>query len=130
MEQAKQDINILVVDDEEVMRSLFTDILQEEGYNVVTAADGKEAEDIAKRTFFNAAFIDIHMPVRDGVQTLSALKRISPKTAIVMMDSYPDLLLKMAEHEGAVTSIHKPFDINEIREAMKKAVEQSKQEGS
>ena len=107
-------IHILVVDDEEVMRNLFNDILQDKGYTVVAVCNGKEAQEKAKDTFFHVAFIDVHMPVMNGVQTLHALREISPKTTIVMMDSFPDILLDQAEKAGAITCIHKPFDIKEV----------------
>ncbi|MFC1646336.1 response regulator [Candidatus Omnitrophota bacterium] len=116
-------INVLVVDDEEVLRSLFTDILQDRGYNVVTAVNGLEAQDKVREIYFHVAFIDVHMPVMNGAQTLRAIKEISPKTAIVMMDSFPDILLEEAEREGAVSCIHKPFDIKEVIEVIEEAIE-------
>jgi DNA-binding NtrC family response regulator len=117
-------INILVVDDEEVIRSLFTDFLQESGYKVTAITGGREVWDKTKDMFFQIAFIDVHMPVMNGVQTLRAIKEISPKTAIVMMDSFPDILLEEAEREGAIACIHKPFDIKEVMEVIAEAIEQ------
>ena len=119
----RQDIKVLVADDEEIIRNLFTDVLQDEGYNVTTANNGLKAQEIAKTTFFDIAFVDVHMPVMNGVQALRALKEISPKTAIVMMDSFPDLLLEEAEREGVVTCIHKPFDIKEVIAVIEEAIE-------
>ena len=111
----KKDIKVLVVDDEEIMRNLFIDILQDEGYSVTTANNGLQAQEIAKTTFFDIAFVDVHMPVMDGLQTLHSLKELSPKTVIVMTDSMPGYMVEEAEKEGAVTCINKPFDIREIR---------------
>jgi len=111
----QKNIKILVVDDEEVMRSLFTDILQDEGYNVTTVHNGKEALDKVKTEFFDIAFIDVHMPVMDGIKTLQALKEITPKTASVMMDSMPSYVLDESKKQGAVACIGKPFDIREVR---------------
>jgi len=116
------DIHILVVDDEEVMRSLFIDILQDKGYKVTTVPDGKEAQEKARQAFFHVAFLDVHMPLMNGVQTLHALREVSPKTAIVMMDSFPDALLDEAEKEGAISCIHKPFNINEVIEVIEMAL--------
>ena len=112
------DIYILVVDDEEIMRSLFTDILQDQGYKVITVSDGSQVEEKVKEMLFLIAFIDVHMPIMDGVQTLRLIKKLSPQTAIVMMDSFPDILLDQAEKEGAITCIHKPFNIQEVRSAI------------
>jgi CheY-like chemotaxis protein len=117
------DIHILVVDDEEIMRALFTDILQDGGYQVTAVADGSQAQEKVKEIFFRVAFIDVHMPIMDGVQTLRVLKKLSPKTVIVMMDSFPDALLDQAEKEGAITCIHKPFNIREVIEVIQKATQ-------
>ena len=116
------DIHILVVDDEDVMRSLFIDILQDRGYNVTAVPDGKEAQEKARQAFFQVAFLDVHMPLMNGVQTLNAIRQVSPKTAIVMMDSFPDALLDEAEREGAITCIHKPFNIKEVIEVIEMAL--------
>jgi len=117
----KANINILVVDDEDVMRSLFIDILQDKGYKVTAVPDGREAQDKARDTFFHVAFIDVHMPVMSGIQTLQAIRTVSPNTLIVMMDSFPDVLLEQAEREGAITCIHKPFDIKEVIKVIEEA---------
>ena len=111
------------------MRNLFTDILQEEGYKVTTVSDGNEAQGKARETFFCVAFIDVHMPVMNGVQTLYAIREVSPNTSIVMMDSFPDALLEEAEREGAITCIHKPFNIKEVRQVIQKVIEGKKKEG-
>jgi len=116
------DIHILVVDDEEVMRRLFTDILQDQGYNVTVVCNGEEAQGKIKDKFFDVAFIDVHMPVMNGIQTLHVIRKISPDTAIVMMDSFPDFLSEEAEKEGAVTCIHKPFNIKEVTEVIEKTI--------
>jgi two-component system response regulator (stage 0 sporulation protein F) len=110
-----KDIKILVVDDEEIMRDLFTDILQDEGYSVTTVSNGKEAQERAKTEFFDIAFVDVHMPVMDGLATLYALRELSPNTVIVMTDSMPGYMVEEAKKEGAVTCIRKPFDIKEVR---------------
>ena len=122
----QNDINILVVDDEEIMRDLFTDILQDRGYKITTVTNGKEAEDKVRDTFFHIAFIDIHMPVMNGLQAMLAVKEISPKTAVVMMDSFPDVLLEKTQKEGAITCIHKPFDIKEVIEVIGQILEGKK----
>ena len=111
----QDNINILVVDDEEIMRNLFTDILQEERCKITTVSNGKEALDKVKTEFFDIAFIDVHMPIMDGVKTLRYLREICPKTSIVMMDSMPTYVLEEFKKQGAVTCIHKPFNIKEVK---------------
>ena len=116
------EVKILVVDDEDVMRSLFTDVLQDKGYNVTTVEDGQKAMELTKKGYFNIAFLDVHMPIMNGLETLRAIKEISPNTAIVMMDSFPDFLLEQSEKEGAISCIHKPFDIKEVIMVIEQAI--------
>jgi CheY-like chemotaxis protein len=118
-----------VVDDEEIMRNLFTDILEDEGYKVTTVSDGKKAQDKVKEEFFDIAFVDVHMPVIDGIKTIRILKEITPKTAIVMTDSLPDYMLKGVKKEGAIACIHKPFDIREVRSIIIEIMERSRENG-
>ena len=108
----QKEIKVLVVDDEEIMRKLFTDILQEEGCKVTCVSNGKEAVDRIKDEFFDLAFIDLHMPVMDGVQTFYMLRKVTPKTVLVMMDSMPIYGIEKFKEMGAATHIHKPFDIS------------------
>lgn len=110
----EEKVNILVADDEEIIRSLFTDLLSEEGYEVTSASDGKEAIERVKEKSFQIAFIDVHMPIMNGAETVRAIRELNPSTEIVMMDSFPDIFLDEALKEGAITCVHKPFNIQEI----------------
>jgi len=121
-------IRILVVDDEEIMRNLFTDILKEEGYEVTTVCNGKEAEEIVKKESFDIAFVDVHMPIMDGVKTMYVLRKITPKTSIVMMDSMPTYVLEESKKQGAVTCIHKPFNIAEVRSVVNDILKKGNQD--
>ncbi|MDD5044450.1 MAG: response regulator [Candidatus Omnitrophica bacterium] len=116
------EINILVVDDEQVMRSLFTDLLGENGFNVTVVKNGKEAVDLIKEKFFDIAILDMHMPVMNGIETLRHVRKISPKTSIVMTDSFPDAFAEDALKEGAISCIHKPFDIRDVIQVVNEAV--------
>ena len=109
-------INVLVVDDEEIMRNLFYDILKDEGYNVTTMSNGQEAGDMAREQFFDIAFLDVHMPIMDGIKTLNLFREITPKTAVVMMDSMPEFVEEDPRKKGAVACIKKPFNIDEIKD--------------
>ena len=120
-------ISVLVVDDEGVMRSLFTDLLTERGYEVIAVRHGQEAVEKIKEIDFAIAFIDVHMPVMNGVETLRAIREIKPQIRIVMMDSFPNALIEQARREGAITCIHKPFEIEEIIELMEEVVEQKEE---
>jgi CheY-like chemotaxis protein len=115
-----ENIKILVVDDEPVIRSLFKDLLLDEGYQVEVASDGQEAIDALKRAKVDLVFMDVHMPVLNGLEALIEMKKLYPDITVVMMDSYPDQLVIETEKRGAVACIHKPFNIKEVVELIKK----------
>lgn len=115
--------NILIVDDDEIIRSLFTDLLSEEGYEVTCSSNGKEAIERVKEKSFQIAFIDVHMPIMNGAETGKAIRELSPSTEIVMMDSFPDIFLEQALKEEAITRVHKPFNIQEIIGIAKETLE-------
>ncbi|MDP8260238.1 MAG: response regulator [Candidatus Gygaella obscura] len=115
-------IEILIVDDEPVIRSLFQDLLTDEGYGVDSANNGQEAVDKVKEKKFDISFMDVHMPVMNGLEALIEMKKIQPDLMIVMTDSYPDKLVLESEKKGALTCIHKPFNIKEILDLIKNAI--------
>ncbi len=107
-------VKVLVVDDEEVIRNLFTDVLSDEGCEVTAVSRGAEAVARVRDNAFDIVFSDVHMPGMNGVETLKAIKDISPEMVVVMMDSYPNHLLAQAQEAGAVTCLHKPFNIKDV----------------
>jgi two-component system response regulator HydG len=113
-------MKILVVDDEAIIRHLLTDIFKEDGHQVVAVENGKEAIEKVKESNFELVFSDVHMPVLNGLETIKIIRNLDKNIFIVMMDSFPDLLSELAQEEGAITCIHKPFELKEIREVLEK----------
>lgn len=111
-------MRILVVDDEIVIRHLLTDVLKDDGHQVVAVENGKEAIDRVKELNFDLVFSDVHMPVLNGLETIKIIRELDRSIPIVMMDSFPDLLSELAQEEGAITCIHKPFELKGIREIL------------
>jgi CheY-like chemotaxis protein len=111
-------MRILVVDDDPIIRKLLLEVLTSDGHQVTIAENGREALKEAQRQTFRLVFMDVHMPIMNGLETLISIRDISPETVITMMDSYPDQLVRQAESRGALTCIHKPFDLNEIRKVI------------
>ena len=116
-------VNVLVVDDEAIMRSLITDILQEKGIQTISVTNGKEALDKMEEMSFSAVFLDVHMPVMNGLETLKAIKKMFPGMPVAMMDSYPDQLVAESLREGVVACMHKPFIIREVEDIIDKIIE-------
>jgi len=107
--------NILVVDDLRSILLTLGGILEDKGYNVVTAENGYQAIEAVKKTHFDAVFMDIKMPGINGVQTFREIKKIDSKAAVIMMTAYSvEDLVREALEEGAYAIVYKPFDTNRI----------------
>ena len=113
-------MRILVVDDEAIIRHLLRDVLTDDGHQVAAAENGREAIDMVKESSFDVVLSDVHMPVLNGLEAIKAIKELDRSIFIVMMDSFPDLLSEMAKEEGAITCIHKPFELKGIREVLER----------
>lgn len=124
----------MVADDDPVIRKLLCQVLSEDGHKVSLAANGAEAIAEVQKTAgsvgedFELLLSDVHMPVMNGLETLRTMRKTFPQVWVVMMDSYPDQLVRQTEDEGALTCIHKPFDLNELREVIEKIKKLSNQE--
>ncbi len=112
---------ILIVDDTPVIRDFLREFLVSEGYDVVCAIDGLEALRKIENERFDLVFCDIHMPRKNGFDTLRESRSLDPDLLFVMTDSLPDELAAAAQRHGAISCISKPFEIEEIRETMRRA---------
>lgn len=113
-------IDILVVDDEEMMRELLVDVLAMEGYTVETAEDGKAALERLKISTPKLVISDIKMPRMNGFELLKAVKDSFPKTRIIMMTGYSDdFTVKDALRLNADEYIIKPFNTRDISEVVR-----------
>ncbi|MCX5808653.1 MAG: response regulator [Proteobacteria bacterium] len=81
-------IKILVVDDEENIRFLFKEELEEEGYQVELASNGFEAIDKVKGTKFDVIVMDIKMPGMDGIQALNEIKNMIKEQPVILCSAY------------------------------------------
>jgi DNA-binding NtrC family response regulator len=122
---------ILVVDDDEGIRKVLKAILEEEGYVVDTAENGKEAIKKSNAKFYNLALIDIRLPDMEGTKLLSAIKETTPKMVKIIITGYPSLQNAIeAVNKGADAYILKPFDMDnilgKIKEHLKKQQEAKK----
>ena len=84
---------ILVVDDEPAIRELIQDILQDEGYQVTTAADGNTARACLTLRMPQLVLLDIWMPDIDGISLLREFKQQEPGLPVVMMSGHGHILL-------------------------------------
>lgn len=116
---------ILVVDDESVILALMADILGEEGYEVATASNGRQALDmLAKSDEFILLFTDIMMPEMDGIALIREARKICPALIPIVMTGFATLeTARAAVKEGAYDYVLKPFSLSEVKLAVMNAIE-------
>ena len=113
-------LNILVVDDEESLSFSLINILKMQGYEAISAKNGREAVELIKNNHFDMAFLDIRLPGINGVELLRELKQVNNNVVIVMMTAYADKdLIETAMQEGASRCLRKPFEIIEMLDLVK-----------
>ncbi len=115
---------ILIADDEEGVRELFSEICKEENYNVILATNGLEAVQKAKEELPDVIILDIRMPEIDGLEAFKKIKEALINVPVLFITAFgsPDLAIE-AMKEGAYNYITKPFDIDEIKVLIRKAVQ-------
>ena len=117
-------VKILIVDDEESILESLSGILQDEGYQTITARNGIEALDISGREFPDVTFLDIWMPDMDGLEVLRRLKAQDPDRVIVMISGHGTIASAVkAVKSGAFDFIEKPLSMDEIFLSLEKAME-------
>ena len=116
-------VKLLVVDDEEIVLSLVRDALEDVGYEIELASGSQEALDKVSREYFDFMLTDIRMPDIDGIELAQKAREQNPSIGVIFMTGYANLnSAKTAIKEGAYDYIMKPFELNEMRQAVKNAV--------
>jgi two-component system response regulator AtoC len=113
---------ILVVDDEAVVRAGMVKALEGEGLTVTSAVDGEEAIEILGREHFDIVLVDIKMPGIDGIEVLKHIRMNYPETVVIMVTGYPTIdtavdCMKL----GAVDYLVKPFRVDDLETTIHKA---------
>lgn len=122
--------SVLVIDDEEVIRTLLQKSLSLDGFEVEAAVSGEEALDLVRKRRFDLAVTDLKMPGMDGIQTLRALKKADRELQVVVMTGYASLETAIdALKGGAFDYIRKPFKPSEMSALLQRAMERSATEG-
>lgn len=116
--------NILVVDDEEVIREGMRRILEAEGYQVQTAASGQAAGEKIQAEDFDVVITDLKMPGMDGIEVLKTIKILQPGVPVMIITGYSTVDSAVeAMKQGAFDYIAKPFTSELIIGKVKKAID-------
>jgi DNA-binding response OmpR family regulator len=117
---------ILVVDDNAGVRRSLASLLTRAGHDVIQAANGSEASRVWHAVELDLVILDLFMPDKDGIEIMVELRAFVPGIPIIVMSggaygSQMDML-SAAELLGASLTIQKPFTLEEMLEAVRKAL--------
>ena len=102
---------ILIVDDDETIRTTMKAILEDEGYVVDLASTGEEAIQLTMKTTYNIALLDIRLPDMEGVELLKLMRDSVPRTRKIMVTGYPSMQNAIAAlNKNADAYLLKPLD--------------------
>ncbi len=122
----KNEIRVLVVDDEQGMRDLLSFELGSQGYQVITANDGVDALEKIRGNKFHLVITDLKMPKMGGMETLEEIKKIDPGIEVIMATGFGTIEVAVdSMKKGAYDFVQKPYNIHEISALIEKALEKS-----
>jgi len=114
---------ILIVDDELNMRLVLSAMLRKEGYDIVAAANGQEALHVLQSDKIAVVITDLKMPDMDGMELLTQVSDRYPDIPVVMITAHGTVATAVeALKRGALDYITKPFDIDDLKNVVSKAV--------
>jgi len=122
-------IRILVVDDDETIRTTMKAILEDEGYLVDLAATGKEAVKKTQEKAYNVALLDIRLPDMEGVELLELMKESVPRTRKIMVTGYPSMKNAIsALNKNADAYLLKPVDLEKLLNTVREQLQAQENE--
>jgi DNA-binding NtrC family response regulator len=106
----KKKIQVLVVDDEPIVRESIRDWLKDAGYQVATAETGEEALEIVEKQDFSVMVLDLRLPGKSGITVLKEVKAAKPQIKSIIITAYPSVeTATEAMKLGAVDYLIKPI---------------------
>ena len=119
---------ILVADDDPALRGLLKLVARRVGFEVDTAADGREALEKIRANDYLIAIVDLMMPVMDGYEVVDALAEIKNRPGVIVVTAMTDTYVQRLDGQVVQSIIRKPFDIEmmgsiltELARALRKA---------
>lgn len=115
---------ILITDDEESLRFILRETMMREGYVVELATNGEEAVQKVREMEFDLVIMDIKMPKLDGLEALKEMRRVRPHLIVVMITAHgSNQIAIQAVQNGAYDYFSKPFELEEMRIVIRRALE-------
>lgn len=116
--------NVLIIDDEKNYLIILEDLLSEEGHHVLTAENGREGLELARHNDLDVVVTDMKMPGMDGMEVLEQVRALNADLPVIMMTAFGTVEKAVeAMKKGAFHYILKPFENEELKVLVQKAVE-------
>jgi len=120
---------ILIVDDDESIRKVLAAVLEEKGYMIDAAEDGKEAIEKTDKDFYNLALVDIRLPDIEGSKLIAMMRETTPRMRKIIITGFPSLQNAVeALNKGADAYIIKPFDMDKVLQTIKDQLKKYEEE--
>jgi DNA-binding NtrC family response regulator len=120
---------ILVVEDDASMGFFLSEAMKKEGYQAFLVANGEEALLRLNRADYDLVILDLKLPRMSGMDVLTNMKRTHPDTTVIMVTAHGSRSVALeAISKGAYDYFNKPFDINEMRIVVRRAMEKNRLE--
>jgi len=107
---------ILVVEDDEEMRSLLKDFIEAEGFETDSASDGSEAFRKLAKESFDLIITDVRMPGLTGLEILPGMRKLQPEASIIVITAFgSEEVCRRAFERGATAYLEKPIHFHKLR---------------
>lgn len=121
---------ILIIDDNTTMSQMLREALELSGYEVVEASNGEEGLDLCRQHDVGLIITDLFMPKKDGLEAITELQSEFPETRIIAVTAHGEDenydFLRVARALGARRTFQKPFDLEEMRSAVRDLLDEDR----
>ena len=116
-------VRIMIIEDDEEMRSLLKDFFEEEGFETDSVSNGVDALRMLSKDHFDLVITDIRMPGLTGLDILPRIRSLKPETPIIVMTAYgSDDVRRRSFERGATIYLEKPIHLSELRTVIREMV--------
>ena len=122
------ELKILLVDDDEGIRTSFSTLLIKKGYNIDAKSSGMEAINSIKKSKYDILLTDLKMPNMTGIELMKEARKIDPDLGIIIMTGYGEIASYLEAMDlGAVEYLNKPVNTGDLEIIIKKLASDSNQ---
>ncbi len=122
--------SVLIIDDDQAARALIGIAVEELGHQPAYAHDGEEGVDMIKAQSYDVVFMDLAMPLKDGLVAIQEILEGFPATKIIAVSGAVDLrMLERAVEYGALLTLEKPLQPKQIQDALEDLLREDRPTG-